>query len=192
MNKKIELEGAYSGVVNFAMQQNYVPIVKKLIVKNTTEEDIKDIDIIISVEPDFAHEWKMRIETIPAQQSIEIDTINIKLSPNFLYSLTEKMVGTILVNVKQGDEIIESLTQSIDVLAYDEWSGTLVMPEIVSAFITPNHPKVTEIIIKSNKILEKQICYLFLKYALEFKSEVKFSEFLSDFFCKTLFLYVVK
>lgn len=155
MSKKIELEGAYSGVVNFAMQQNYVPIVKKLIVKNITEEEIKDIDIIISVEPDFAYEWRVSIETIPALQSIELDTINLKLSPNFLYSLTERMVGTIFIKAKQGEEIIENMIQSIDILAYDEWSGTLVMPEIVSAFITPNHPKVTEIIIKASNILEK-------------------------------------
>lgn len=50
MNKKIELEGAYSSVVNFAMQQNYVPIVKNLVVKNITEEDLNNIDIIISVD----------------------------------------------------------------------------------------------------------------------------------------------
>ncbi len=155
MNKKIELEGAYSSVVNFAMQQNYVPIVKNLVVKNITEEDLNNIDIIISVEPDFAYEWTMRTETIPAMEVLELDAINIKLSPNFLYSLTEKMVGTIFINVKQGEEVIANLVQNIDVLAYDEWSGTLIMPEIVSAFITSNHPKVTEIIIKSNKILEK-------------------------------------
>lgn len=155
MDKKLELEGSFSGVVNFAMQQNYVPIVRNLIIKNSSSEDIKDIDIIITVEPDFAYEWKVRIENIQAEQSVELDSINIKLSPNFLYSLTEKMVGTIFINVKQGEEVLESITQSIDILAYDEWSGTLIMPEIVSAFITPNHQKVTEIIIKANKILEK-------------------------------------
>ncbi|WP_160676553.1 DUF3320 domain-containing protein [Clostridium sp. C8-1-8] len=155
MDKKLELEGSFSGVVNFAMQQNYVPIVRNLIIKNNSSEDIKDIDITITVEPDFAYEWKVRVENIRSEQSVELDSINIKLSPNFLYSLTEKMAGTIFINIKQGEEVLESVTQNIDILAYDEWSGTLIMPEIISAFITPNHQKVTEIIIKANKILEK-------------------------------------
>ena len=157
MDKKIEIDGTYSDVVNFAMQQNYVPIIKKLIVKNLSEEDIKDIDVIISVEPDFAYEWSTRIEIIPALQAIEIDAVNIKLSPNFLYSLTEKMAGTIAVKLKRGDEILADRMQEIDILAYDEWSGTLIMPEIISAFVTPNHPKITEIIIKSKQIMQKWI-----------------------------------
>ena len=155
MSKKIQIEGAYSSIVNFAMQQNYVSIVKKLVLKNLTEEEIKDIEVIISTEPDFAYEWKVSVDVVPSRQSVELDTINIRLSPNYLYSLMEKLVGTIFIKVKQGDEVLESLTQSIDILAYDQWSGTSIMPEIISAFITPNHHKVTETLIKATKILEK-------------------------------------
>ncbi len=157
MNKKIEIEGAYGRVVNFAMQQNYVPIVKKLIVKNLSDEDISNLEIIITVEPEFAFEWKTNISIISALQAIELDVVDINLSPNFLYGLTEKMAGTIFVKAKLGEEVLVNIVQGIDVLAYDEWSGSLIMPEIISAFITPNHPKITEIIIKASKIL-KQWC----------------------------------
>jgi len=142
LDKGILIEGSFSDVVNFAMQQNYVPIVKKLTVKNLHEKDIKDIDIEITVEPEFAHKWTMRIEAIPALQAIELGALNIKLSPVFLYSLTEKMSGAIFVNVKQGEAILASIVHDIGVLAFDEWSGSLIMPEIICAFITPNHPKV--------------------------------------------------
>ncbi|WP_160676547.1 hypothetical protein [Clostridium sp. C8-1-8] len=72
-----------------------------------------------------------------------------------MYSLAEKMAGTIFINLKQGEEVLESVIQNIAILAYDEWRGTFIMPEIVSAFIIPNHQKVTEIIVKADKILEK-------------------------------------
>lgn len=155
MDKKIEIQGSYSSVVNFAMQQNYVPIIRKLIIKNLCVEDIQNIDVVITSEPEFIYEWSMKVEIIPAQQSVELDVVNINMSPNFLYSLTEKMSGTIFIKVRHDDEIIANSMQNIDILAYDEWSGTLVMPEIISAFITPNHQKITEVIIKSGPILQK-------------------------------------
>lgn len=155
MEKIIEIEGIYSGSINFAFQQNYVPIVKKLIIKSISEKDIYDVDIVITTEPNFAYEWTMKIDKIPACQAVELDTINIKLSSNFLYGLTEKMVGTIFINIKKDEEMLLNINENIEILAYDQWSGLLVMPEIITAFITPNHSKITEIIIKSKKILEK-------------------------------------
>ncbi|MGB8451557.1 MAG: DUF3320 domain-containing protein [Anaerocolumna sp.] len=153
MDKKIGIEGVYSDVVNFAMQQNYVPIVKKLIIKNISEEEIRNINISITVEPDFAYEWTTWIETISALQSLELGSVDIKLSPNLLYSLTERMAGNIFVKVKWGESEFVSDVHKIDVLAYDEWSGTLIMPEIVCAFVTPNHPKITDVLANSNQIL---------------------------------------
>lgn len=155
MENLIDIEVIYSGVVNFALQQNYVPIVKKLIIKNLSEKDIENVDIIITTEPDFAYEWTMKIDKIPADQAVELDAINIKLSSNFLYSLTEKMVGTIFVKIKKNEEVLLNTNSNIEILAYDQWSGLLVMPEIIAAFITPNHAKITEVIMKSRKILEK-------------------------------------
>jgi len=154
VDKKIAIEVTCSGVVNFAMQQNYVPIIKRLIVKNLEQDILHGIEISITVEPEFAYVWTTKIESIPPQQSVEVSTIDIKLSPNYLYSLTEKMVGTIFINVNQVEEVLESITQGIDILAYDEWSGTQIMPEIVSAFITPNHPKIAEIIGRARQLLE--------------------------------------
>lgn len=151
----IKLESSLISVVNFAMQQNYVPIIKNLYVHNLSEEDLKDIDIVISVEPEFAHTWSTRIESIPSLQSVEIEAINLQLSPNFLYSLTEKLTGTIKIEAKKADSIIHTSLHQIDVLAYDEWSGSLIMLEIITAFVTPNHPKVTEVIVKASEILQK-------------------------------------
>ena len=34
MDNKIEITGVYSDVINFAMQQNHVPVVRQLYIKN--------------------------------------------------------------------------------------------------------------------------------------------------------------
>lgn len=156
MEKIVDVEVFYSGVVNFAMQQNYVPIIKKLTLKNITKEEMRDVELVIRTEPQFSYDWSIRIDSIPPLQSIVLGTIDLKLSPDFLYSLTESIAGAICVKVKTGDTELENV-YSIEALAYDQWSGTQIMPEIVCAFITPNHPKVTEIIIKANQILNKWV-----------------------------------
>lgn len=155
MDNIIEIDGICSDMINFAMHQNYVPIIKNITIKNVSNQDIKDVELVITSEPDFAYEWKRKIEIIPASQTLEVDAVNVKLSASFLYSLTEKLLGTIFIRVKQGDDIISEVVKTIDVLAYDEWSGTLIMPEIISAFITPNSPAVIDIIMKASRILEK-------------------------------------
>ncbi|MGE3110108.1 MAG: DUF4011 domain-containing protein [Phycisphaerales bacterium] len=41
----------------------------------------------------------------------------------------------------------------IDLLAFDQWPGTSLYPELLAAFITPNHPKVAEILVDARSAL---------------------------------------
>ena len=151
----IKVEGMYSDVVNFAMQQNHVPIIRSLKISNIHEEDIRDIKIKITFEPAFAYEWTASVDLIPAEQSLLLEAINVKLSPDFLYGLTEKISGNIKVKIESQVGEIYSHIEEIDILAYDEWSGLLIMPEIVTAFITPNNGNVTQIIIEAKQFLKE-------------------------------------
>ena len=38
MSYRVSIDGNFAGAINFAMQQNYVPIIRNLIVRNETEE----------------------------------------------------------------------------------------------------------------------------------------------------------
>ncbi len=155
MNEKITLSGNMFPVINFAMQQNYVPIIRNLIFTNITTENIDNVKVVISFEPEFAHSFETTIGTLEPEKPIEISPVKISIIPDYLLSLTEKMVGNIHINIFSNDEKIHSLEDDIELLAYDQWSGALIMPEIICAFITPNHPKITEIIRKAGVYLQK-------------------------------------
>jgi hypothetical protein len=43
--------------------------------------------------------------------------------------------------------------QPVDVLAYDEWSGLSVVPEILAAFVTPNHPTIEGVMAETGDVL---------------------------------------
>ena len=101
---------------------------------------------VIQKLAEFAKEYTYHIEEIAAGQSVEISPVKIQLKTEFLFSLTEKMVAMIQVELFCGEEKIYSDSDEVELLAFDQWSGLLFMPEIISAFVTPNHPKIAEVI----------------------------------------------
>lgn len=155
MEKKVSIEGNITNSINFAMQQNYVPVIKNLVINNQTEEMLSDLVLKISFEPEFAKEYSTEIAEVLSGQSVEISPVRIQLKTDFLFSLTEKMVGNITIELFQGVDRIYSFEDTMEVLAYDEWSGLLFMPEIITAFVTPNHPKIAEVISDASKVLAK-------------------------------------
>lgn len=155
MSEKITVSGEISGSINFAMQQNYVPLIRNLLVNNNSDEIQNNIKLKITFEPDFAKDFIYDIGSIEPNSSVEISPVNIILSTEFLFSLSEKMVGTILIELLQNEEIIFSYSNTVELLAYDEWNGLLIMPEIITAFVTPNHPLISEVLSKASAFLKE-------------------------------------
>lgn len=155
MDNIVSVGGHINASINFAMQQNYVPVIRNLIVGNNSDITMENIDLKISFEPEFAGEFLYHIENIPANGSVEISPVRITTNTEFLFSLTEKMVGNITIELLQGGERIYSHTDQIELLAYDQWSGLSVMPEMIAAFVTPNHPAVSAVIHDAALLLKK-------------------------------------
>lgn len=155
MSDKITVSGEISGSINFAMQQNYVPLIRNLLVNNNSDEIQNNLKLKITFEPDFAKEFIYNIKSIEPNCSVEISPVNIILSTEFLFSLSEKMVGTILIQLLQNEETIFSYSDTVELLAYDEWNGLLIMPEIITAFVTPNHPLIAEVLSRASAFLRE-------------------------------------
>lgn len=76
MNDKVSVQVVTFGAMNFAMQQNYVPLVRSVTIKNNSDEEIKDIMLKISFEPEFAKPFTHRIEVLPPHTEIEVSPVN--------------------------------------------------------------------------------------------------------------------
>lgn len=142
-------------VINFSMQQNHVPVIREIILKNTGDDDLTDIDISISFDPEFAEAITHHIDRIPAGNSIRIPDIPVHISTSYLSNLTERISGLIKMEVKSGNEVLVSQSYDISVLAFDQWGGIAVLPAMLAAFVTPNHPEIAPIIKRASEILGK-------------------------------------
>jgi len=138
--------------INYAFQQNAIPIIKELRFLND-DTARKDISIRISTEPAFAASTEIRVQAIEPNGEFRDSPINLKLSHDFLAELTEKVVGWLKVEVVEGDTMLCSRTESVSLLARNEWCGLVSLPEILAAFILPNDPAVMPILGRASELL---------------------------------------
>ena len=95
----------------------------------------------------------MAVEQIPANGSIRLSSFNLTLSANYFTQLTERLSGNLKIEITAEAEPIFCQTYPIDILAYDQWGGLNVLPEMLAAFITPNHTAISPIIKRAASIL---------------------------------------
>ena len=99
-NATLEVDFIYSPIINFAMQQNHVPVVRKLAMKNISENGIRNIGIEITADPEFALAWTKRIDLLPANELVDVGAVDIKSITKFLAELTERIAGNFTLIVK--------------------------------------------------------------------------------------------
>ncbi|MCM3631153.1 DUF3320 domain-containing protein [Paenibacillus glycanilyticus] len=154
-NKRISCDWSYSEIVNYGIQQNHVPVVRSIEIHNQSEEELRDFTVRITSEPDFAYECSKTYGHLPAGQSLNLGTINLQMSATFLANQSERLTGTLTLQVLQGDSEIYRERGSISVLAFDEWSGLAVLPELTAAFVMPNHHHIAQVVREAADILAK-------------------------------------
>lgn len=140
-------------VINFAFQQNAIPVVKELRFLNDHVAR-QNLTLRLSTEPAFAEPVEMRIQAIAPNGEFHLSPIDLKLHPGFLADLHEKVAGWLKVEVLTADTVLCSRTESVFLLARNEWCGLDALPEILAAFVLPNDPAVMPILSRASDLLQ--------------------------------------
>jgi very-short-patch-repair endonuclease len=151
-NLKISL--VYDQAINYAFQQNAIPVVKELRFCNDATPR-KNLIIRITTEPAFAESVELRLQGIDAGGEFRIAPLDLKLSPDFLVKLSEKVSGWLKIEIVEGDSNICSKTEPVSLLARNEWCGLVSLPEILAAFILPNDAAVMTILNRAAELLRE-------------------------------------
>ena len=155
MSKGLEISLSYIPVINFSLQQNHVPVIREIVLRNTGDERIDDIDLVVQFKPEFALEYSQHLDSIAPGKFARISVVPISVSTEFLASLTERIKGIVSLTARSGDELLAEKHCDISILTFNEWGGSGIMPESLAAFSTPNHPDVTVINKRSSEFLSK-------------------------------------
>ena len=152
--KTLSMKINYADTLNYAMFENRIPFIRNVILNNSKEEDLKNMTLIISFQDNFAKEIRKEIGILPKGVDVDLGKFAVEIHGEMLFGLTETVTLTMKVTVKSMEEILLEEKYEIRVLAYNEWQGFDTMPEMLAAFVTPNHPSIDNILIEASGILK--------------------------------------
>ena len=141
--------------VNFALQQNDVRVVKSIVISNHSDRPLRDVELRIESDPGFAFPFKRTISILPEHDQVTLRDVDIQLSPSFLLNLHERVKGLLKVELWSGTECLLQHFEHLDLLAYNEWSGLQSLPEILAAFVMPNHPEIGNLLGNASDLLAR-------------------------------------
>lgn len=151
----LKVEFSYSPLINFSMQQNRMGIIHRLSISNIGKETLRNIKVVLAAEPAFGESAPAAIEAVPVGETVRVDSVSLQLSATYFAQLTERMAGNFLLEVTAEEKTIFKQSYPIDILAYDQWGGLNVYPEMLAAFVTPNHAALAPIKKRAALILEQ-------------------------------------
>ncbi len=146
------IHAEYADRVNFAMQQNGVPLIDAIVLGNQTKSPIEDIELHISLENGDCEASTRHIARVDAGSTIRITPDDFTLNAARLRTRTEAE-RTELVAIANTADLSARVSFPVDLLAFDQWPGIGHMPELTAAFVTPNHPHVAALLAGARAIL---------------------------------------
>src|SRR5689334_4469561 len=151
----IRITFTYDPAINYAFQQNSIPVLRELVVRNGNFPR-KELKVSLRTEPEFADPVELHIHSLEADGEFKVGPLDLKLSRSFVENLTEAVTGSLHVEAMEGESVIGQKTESITLLPMNEWCGLASLPEILAAFVLPDDPAVTKILARASKVLGEQ------------------------------------
>lgn len=151
----IEIHAEITPVVNYALQQNRLPVIREVVIKNGTQTEFTNVILHIWSEPPVVSSFSQTVSVLPAEESLSLKRLPLTLNHTLLASLTERVVGTLSLSLETGGVILSELRRELIALAFDEWHGPTFFPDLLAAFVTPNHPEIVKINAKAAELLEQ-------------------------------------
>ncbi len=151
----IQLKPLLTEVVNYALQQNRLPILAQVTLQNHTDQALERVSLSVSSTPEILLPFRQVIECVPAQSDFVLHAPAVQANGAFLSGLTERICGQITLQLHRNGELLAEYCGPLTALAFDEWHGTAYYPELIAAFVTPNHPEVTKLTARAADFLKQ-------------------------------------
>ncbi len=140
----VGIEVQHIPVINFALQQNDVPLVRELKLTNLSEQVLEDIVATVAVSGVLTPASEQRLARLSPGETRRLVKLDLALDPHRLANQLERERAQISVTVSDASGELGRWTAPIDVLAFNEWPGVAVLQEILAAFVSPNHPAIEQ------------------------------------------------
>lgn len=153
----------YLKVANYAFVHNGIDLCKSLEIRfNKKDETSNDIhDVMVTCEGEYIMGYQTPVmSTVSAERTIRIKNFELRLDADKMAALTERVNTTFTLSIVADAASEESRREvfrqeyPIELMAYDQWLGTTVLPQSLVSFVTPDTPAVRQLIVKAAQKLK--------------------------------------
>jgi len=142
--------------LNIALYLNDIKPVQSLTIENTSETNSAQLEIKIFADLPCIEPFSFTVLSVPAKKDVKIPLENLKINREFLNKLSETERANLSIEVSQDEISMLKETIAINVHPLEHFGGFQVLPELIAAYVTPNHPYIYHIKRKAIEILETQ------------------------------------
>ncbi|QDG52113.1 DUF3320 domain-containing protein [Persicimonas caeni] len=151
----VEVTVEYGGVVNYALQQNRMPVVSALSLEHKGGDALRDVRVELATRVDGSEPWTAQLAKLEPEHIWNKRQINLDFPSDELAGLDERKRTELVLRLAAKNVEPAEFELPIEWLAYNEWHGVSVLPQILSAFVLPNHPDVVQVVTRMRDIMER-------------------------------------
>lgn len=150
----VKLSAEYLKTANYALYHNRLPICQTIELTNISGQHLQEVRVTCSGE--FISQYESEfISMINPGETVRINHFNISPDSSKLAALTERIVTNFKLSVTSKGKTVGEEDFDIELMPYDHWTGTKILPQTIASFITPNHPAINNIVVQSAAMLKK-------------------------------------
>lgn len=155
----VDLKLEYFPVINYTLVNNRIAICQSVEVSNTSKDNLRDV--VIECTGEFFHPTTSNvIDVIKAGTTLRLQGIDMQPIPTMVASIMEKTLTTFHIKVlascnDEGKKEVYAKDYQIDVMPFDQWLGISILPQTLASFVLPNHPAISNIVVKAAQILKQ-------------------------------------
>ncbi|MCK9523173.1 MAG: DUF3320 domain-containing protein [Proteobacteria bacterium] len=142
--------------LNLSFYLNGIKLIQSLNIENTSETDLTSIEIKITSDIPCIEDFNFSISFLPAKKSLKVPLENLKVNRNFLNKLSETENANITIEVFEKEKLIIEEAITIDVYPLEHFGGFQILPELIAAYVIPNHSYIYQIKRKAIEFLKSQ------------------------------------
>ena len=155
-NDRLNVKFEYPEILNYALVQSRKTEPASLDI--SSPEELRDV--VFTVSGEGITEVRTPVSMIPAGNTVTFRDIRITPDADRLRKASESASGMISLTIVQhaGSEKPETVFREdypVRILAFNEWPGCHVHPELIASFVTPNAPELSAIQARAGAILKK-------------------------------------
>ncbi|MEM9296410.1 MAG: DUF4011 domain-containing protein, partial [Planctomycetota bacterium] len=127
-------------VVSYALLQRGAPVVERIRIDHQGSRPLAGVQVHASLSGDAAR-WSATLAQLEPGQHCELTDVRLEPDPASLAKRTEREHAHLVIQARDPAGVpLAEHRLPVDLLPADHWPGVSVLPEILAAFVTPNHP----------------------------------------------------